>query len=527
MGLLPRIRATTMTKAREILEKDQFRNAVMAVHMRAEKQTNWNKLSDVFVKTELYDRVLSSDSQLILGRRGIGKTHWLRAYEASAFRHGQVAYYIDCTSLDTGSSLKQQSPGSVALDYLTIFLNELGTRLLDEIGRSHLVTDEQRRMVHDRLVYGGLLLDGATAAVGAIPNYRQVADTLSGILRLLNVGRLCVILDEWSRIPIEAQPYFAEHLKRCILVVPEITLKVAAVNYQCSLMTRVGGNSIGLERGADIPVYIEMDRYLVWDDKKESVVTFFGQLLYNHLGIELVRDLTLTPEEKLAWVEGLFTQRRAFDELVRAAEGNPRDFLCIFSQSYLDGFKQTQNSHGISIPNVTQAAASWYDETKAKNIRSEPDAMATLSHLMNEVLKGYKARAFMVEQRKAEHPRLTQLLNARILHQLSGDYSHPHRPGERYVLFAVDYGAFVRLRGTQNEIREEAYFDAGTEKQLSDDERKSLVPLDDKRSVRRITFDPDTLVVSGYKPEPEPGETANSPKPTPRREAFDLFEQTD
>lgn len=182
---------------------------------------------------------------------------------------------------------------------------------------------------------------------------------------------------------------------------------------------------------------------------------------------------------------------------MRAAEGNPRDFLCIFAKSYFDEYRQASGSKSISIPNVTRAAVSWYDETKAKNIVNETEAMETLNHLMNKVLKRYKARTFMVEVTKAEHPRLVRLLNERILHRLSGTYSHPDKPGARHDLFAIDYGAFVRFRETGNWIQEAAFWDEENSSQLSDEAKSLLVPIDDRRSIRRITFDPDTLEASG------------------------------
>ena len=36
---------------------------------------------------------------------------------------------------------------------------------------------------------------------------------------------------------------------------------------------------------------------------------------------------------------------------------------------------------------------------------------------------------------------------------------------------------------------------------LTPSDRNLMVPVDDKRSIRRITFDPDTVSVTGYRPE--------------------------
>lgn len=329
-------------------------------------------------------------------------------------------------------------------------------------------------------------------------NYRQIADVLRQVVRELGVDGMHVILDEWARIPQAAQPHFAEYLKRGVLSVPEICLKILAVNYQCKFARRHNGGRIGLERGADIPDVIDMDRYLVYDQKREFVASFFAQLLYNHLGVSLKWDLSLSARDKEAHVIcTLFTQQKSFVELVRAAEGNCRDFLCVFSRAYFDYFRQSSASKAVSIHNVVSAAISWFESEKAGNVYADKAARETLTHLVNHVLKGYKSRTFLVESSKVENPRLVRLLNERVLHRLGGTYSHPDRPGVRYDLFSVDYGAYAQLRGTVNAVREPAFWEEDDQDGLSDEVLRQMVPVDDKRSIRRITFDPDDLTTTG------------------------------
>ncbi len=499
---------TAMTKAIELLGTEKFRNAVGAVQMRAEKQTDWTRVLETFVRSDLLARVNSPDSQLILGRRGTGKTHLLRVFQTESLRGGGVVYLFDCTNLGSAASSANRSPDQVAADYFQVFLNQLGTEFLDELDRSHLLTDKQKDVVVNKLA-AGLTPSGGSGLQSL--NFRQISDTLTQVLREMNIGRLSIVLDEWAQVPFESQPFFAEFVKRTLLTVPAITVKILAVNYQCNLLTRVGNNPVGLERGADLPNVIDMDRYLIWDERKDDVTGFFAQLLYNHLGIELRLDLDVPSEEKRRWVEELFTQKNAFHELVRAAEGNPRDFLCIFAKAYFDEYKSVAGSKSISVRNIVNAAVAWYDETKAKNIVNEKTATETLQHIMNKVLKGYKARTFMVEVEKAEHRRLIRLLNERILHRLSGTYSHPDRPGVRHDLFAIDYGAFARFRGTKNAIHEEAFWDDQNCDELNSEEKAQLVPVDDKRSIRRITFDPDTLETTGDVPtQPDADQPPNN-----------------
>jgi hypothetical protein len=145
---------------------------------------------------------------------------------------------------------------------------------------------------------------------------------------------------------------------------------------------------IGLERGADIPDVVDLDRYFVYDEKREFVASFFAEMLFNHLGIHLNWDLEMPPAEKSKFMQtNLFTQARAFEELVRAAEGNCRDFLCIFARAYFDEFRTATSSQSIGIPNIVAAATSWYDSEKSSNVLAEKTAHETMTFVLEPIRK--------------------------------------------------------------------------------------------------------------------------------------------
>ncbi len=201
----------------------------------------------------------------------------------------------------------------------------------------------------------------------------------------------------------------------------------------------------------------------------------------------------------------IFTQQNSFVELVRAAEGNCRDFLCIFSKSFWEGYRQQGGAKAISTPHIRDAASSWFDNEKYVNIRGEVVPNKTLIFIMNNIIKTYKSRTFMVEASKAQSPVLSRLLNERILHKLPGFYSHQDRPGERYELFNIDYGAYVLFKGAVNTPYQKRTMNPPYQfplpltsqvPELLTDEQRFVVPLDDKRSIRRIVFDPDALKIT-------------------------------
>jgi hypothetical protein len=475
----------------------EFAKAITAIQKRAEKQLDWSKLEDTYVNTDLAYRANTTESQLVLGRRGTGKTHMLRVLRERLGGRGEVSYFIDCRTLGSGMIGSTEKPEQTAMKYFRSMLNEIGTQMMDVVTRIESPeNDLQKNLLGS--IYGLTIHmepKSIDSRVESTFNYRQITESLEAIISQLGIRRLYIFLDEWAQIPTSAQPYVSEYLKRAVMTIPQVCIKLLAVSYQCLLSKQTDEGVIGIQRGADITDVLDFDSYLIYDENPKLVTGFFSQVLYNHIGAELNWDLTVTDEEKAKRVQSIFTQNNAFIELVRAAEGNCRDFLCIFSRAFWEGYRQ-KGGKAISIAHIRDAAASWFDSEKYVNVRDEALPNEALTFIINNIIKGYKSRTFMVEASKAQHQIMTRLLNERVLHKLSGFYSHKDRPGERYELFTIDYGAYVRFVGTVNEPYQIALPFTEELGNLSNEEQYLMVPIDDKRSIRRIVFDPDSLRVS-------------------------------
>jgi hypothetical protein len=283
-----------------LLESQAFAEAVVHINKRAERQLDAVKLVEIFVQTDLPLRCDSTDHQLVLGRRGTGKTHLLKYFQFQQQLKGGVVHYSDCTVLGSGLPSVSSNPLTIASKYFSAFLNDLGTALLDHA----ILLEKPAAGVQDRVL--GKLADGLVAFMSpstddqsSIFNYRQINDTLKQVLDDLRINRLFIILDEWAQIPFAAQSYVAEFVKRAVLPIQAISLKILAVNYQCKFSDHIDGNLIGMQRSADFTDVIDIDRYLVFDEKLLFVTDFFGQLLYNHLGAELSWDLSLPKARKV------------------------------------------------------------------------------------------------------------------------------------------------------------------------------------------------------------------------------------
>jgi hypothetical protein len=480
-----------MTIDVNILHDTKFKQAVTAIQKRAERQLDYSKIIDIFVHTDLFTRSMSTDTQLILGRRGTGKTHIIKVFAYNRKLKGEHVILLDCTQFGSGiSSIRDLDDSGTAAKYFTAFLNQLGTELLDTVAHMENPEPEVQERLYTKLTTLSSFIEVNKQSNQPTFNYRQLRDSLDQILNDLQISRLFILLDEWAHIPVASQTFFAEFLKRSIIPIYKISLKIVAVNYQCEFFKDYNGQPIGLQRGADITDILEIDTYLIYDIKREQVIKFFGQVLYNHLGAELGWDLKLSADEKFAEIQSLFTQSGAFLQLVRAAEGNCRDFLCIFSRAYYDGFLHTPDAKRINIQNVETASASWFDSEKQSNIKVTPKVQHALVHIFEKVIKGYRSRTFMVESTKADHPILLRLLNERVLHKLNVQYAHKQNPGVRYELFTLDFGAYIKFKGTDNEPKEPILTT-----EIDGKDSGYMVPIDDKRSVRRIVLDPDTFDV--------------------------------
>jgi hypothetical protein len=238
-----------------------------------------------------------------------------------------------------------------------------------------------------------------------------------------------------------------------------------------------------------------MDRFFVWDQDQEFVERFFAEVLFNHIALELNVELNINAETKLDYISNqLFTQRRVLSELCRASEGNARDFLVLFGKSH-SKYRQQSSHQKIGLEDVHSASIDLYRSDKYSNISSEKPLEDFLDYLVHSIIKEKKSRTFMVPYQSRNHPLLARLFSARILHPLNVEWSHPHLPGERYSLVTMDYGTYASFKGTTSEPSQQVFFPIDDPKT----DELDLVPIDDRRSIRRLVVEKIYSTIIGQK----------------------------
>jgi hypothetical protein len=112
-----------------------------------------------------------------------------------------------------------------------------------------------------------------------------------------------------------------------------------------------------------------------------------------------------------------------------------------------------------------------------------------LGRIIHDVIGSRQARAFLASRAVQKHPLLQRLCDARVLHLVQRGYADKDNPGVRYNIYCIDYGAYVDLIGTRSQPQLDLLLEGAAE--MPSD--SPVVPLDDKRSIRRIILPEEIL----------------------------------
>jgi hypothetical protein len=460
--------------------------AFLRVVRRAERQDD-DVLQKTFVDIgPVFSTLLALDHQIIFGRRGTGKTHLLTVLKQKRRAAREVVVQLDMRTIgsaggiyaDPSMSLPQRAT-RLLIDVLAAvhgaILDQAGTEgALVDLGTSGeamnaffdahmtvkvqgITTVEQTHSAESlAAAESGLSLNlsPTAASAGALAKANQSDKTTAGEKRVVsgqetyrvnfgNVGaamralvdtlpnrRLWLLIDEWSEIPLDIQPYLADLVRRALLPTRGITVKIAAIEQRSRFLIpdRAVGN-IGLELGADVATAINLDDHMVFDNDEGTAVNFFQALVLKHVQAALEAENLVPPKSVEELLSVGFTQTNAFAEVVRACEGVPRDAINILSQA-----AQKANDTTISIGDVRSAAQQWYLASKDGAVGAHEQAKRLLAWIIDVVIKERQAKAFLLETGTKDEL-IDYLYDERVLHVLRKGMSAKDEPGK--LLIAV------------------------------------------------------------------------------------------
>ncbi len=172
-------------------------------------------------------------------------------------------------------------------------------------------------------------------------------------------ARIWILLDEWSTVPGDIQPYLADLVRRAMFSVPNISVKIAAIEHRSNFrIEKNDGGYIGMELGADITPAINLDDYLVFDHNEDRAKQLFSNFLNNHVRA-IAKEIGMVVEDAEDVAKIAFTQENVFTEFVKSTEGVPRDAMYILSL-----VAQQAIDTAISMPALRDAALTFYQKDK-------------------------------------------------------------------------------------------------------------------------------------------------------------------
>jgi hypothetical protein len=234
---------------------------------------------------------------------------------------------------------------------------------------------------------------------------------------------------------------------------------------------------VGLEIGSDITPAIDLDDYLVFDRNSEKATEFFRRLIGKHIKAVSEELGVALPDEAAAIIGAAFTQENVSREFVIATEGVPRDALHILQRAATKA-----DSSPISLPVLKDAVLAYYQTDKYNSINGNEPLRLLLEWIRDAVIGARRTRAFLLPV-GTNDSLIDELFDRRALHILNRSMSAAHRPGERFVVYKLDYGCDVDLRAT-DKFPTGLLF-AGEEATDAFPE----VPEDDARSYRRAVLE--------------------------------------
>jgi hypothetical protein len=403
-----------------IVGDSRLNRAVRSISLNA-GQANTELLRQTLVDTGLLAELENPNSEVISGRRGTGKTHVLRVLTDQLNREMNVAaIYLDARRL--GSTGLTDSSKRLAIFSVPLFrdlLSHLQSGLRDlamdashperaealesvdalaevvaqfpaSVSAREVTTESARAAERSRDVAASIssrpalgvrfsssaldttkMAERYTLVFDDSLSFPEIADALERVLLDLKITRLYLVIDEWSEIPLDVQPYIADFLKHTVLPTTQVTLKIGTLAHGSAFSAvRRLGHRIGLEINGDISRGADLGERYSFLNEPKLLTDVYTEILWQHVMANIEEDNYLRERFSILSAGRLrtsvFSDDAAFAELIKASGGNVRDFLYIFRQAYFRA--QAGRSDVIGIEAIRYAARASFQHERWLNL---------------------------------------------------------------------------------------------------------------------------------------------------------------
>jgi hypothetical protein len=356
-------------------------------------------------------------THLIVGRRGVGKTTLILKAKELLERSRSLSVVLDMQPYSTSND-------SVLIDVLTDLAKGIAEVAARKYPNAANATKELNKFADD-LFKGSLKPDRSSAALRR---------AVSAVTTAVN-AELFVFLDDYHLVHADQQARVVEAIHGG-LKGARGWLKVAGL--RSLLKVYDPATKKGLQSPGDAQV-ISLDLTLV---DPEAAEEHLRRILLNFLklvGVDKLRD---------AIAEG------AFHRLVWANAGVPRDFLQMFSKSIEHAKRANRQRVELSDANLAigefgrQKMAELEEDARNEQNLLKRALEAIEEHCLESEKK--KVNAFLIRSESSDEYRAVQTLSdLRLLHILHQTIT-PHKAGERYEAYMLDYSLFTGFRQRRN-----------------------------------------------------------------------------
>lgn len=487
----------------DYINQERIKKAInkLANVIRAERSDS-ESYYKIYADKSIIDRLVNRNNQIIYGRRGTGKTHLLFALSELIFsnnKNGETKdfpIYFDLRRyLPLLTSSSSVSSENAILIFQTL-INETVEELIKNFKYIFDISDlsnpslfEQVRLEKIKELLKKLNIEfngrefkrlgniefskeeinniATSLNISQDPNFsldkkaeskksysqesviyvsfNEISKFLTELSLLFNNVRVTCLLDEWSEIPLNLQPYVAELLKR-VFIASNYTLKIAAIPYRSKFRDSIHDNiKIGLEEGGDIfPVTI--DNRFIFEVDKAGTRNFYNEILINHL--KQIDSQIFDGVDENRFINYFFANQ-ALSEILIASAGIPRDFLHLFILAYSNRTNLTQR---INLKSIRQSTTQWYTSDKKEEIDKDATTKHLFEELVNQVIVIKKKSHFLLPQKYSENAHIKKLIDLRVLHLRQKGISHRHITSKTYDVYSIDYGSYTSLAITKSSL---------------------------------------------------------------------------
>jgi hypothetical protein len=463
--------------------------AVSAIPLRADTTPDQVGLRETFVDTGVLPLLQTPNHGVLFGRRGTGKSHLLSFVEVRMRSQQRCVCNIDLRRLgsssqftDTRAPLPERCLALFRdllyhiLGGLSSHLSRHPTLLTAEVQgdlrtfsdaidspppvvtksqRETETTDEGNSQTQVKASLSGISL-GASQIKGTTKRTKQtsaliykdhvvfpvLAQALDEVLTSSGL-QMYLLLDEWSSIPIDLQPYLAEFLKRTFIPSKRVVIKIAAIEFRSQFYLPSSASPIGLELGGDLFHATTLDDFYAVKQNFLQLASEFVTVLHRHIEAELRNEPG--PQGK-PWdiataadlLEAIDAEERVFRQMLLASEGNLRDFLQIFAGTYALDYQK--RAKALSLSSLEQVA----ERVSTNKTHQLPEPLhPLLERIISVLVDKVGSRYFVLPSRSLSREAVQLLLDHRLVHIVERDFVTTAKPGARFAQLALDYGLFL------------------------------------------------------------------------------------